>query len=168
MSDMASFGIGGGRIDARKAESILDNAKEFAAKSGVEILLMDANLVFGRNHLESAVEHAFRAFERGTNVATAKMLEVMLYASGERQLSTAIKKLGVKGTTRCLAIVVSDQSKLDEVMERLQITKDGTVLNGNTENLISFGISREAISGTSGDKVMDLVLEKVALVDLLK
>ena len=44
----------------------------------------------------SAVEHAIRAFERKTNTTNSLEKEIILYASGERQLKLAIPKIGIK------------------------------------------------------------------------
>ncbi len=160
--------IAGGRIGRGRGEAILAEGKKLAVRLGVEILLMNADLVFGKDHVESAIEHAERAFKRGTNVATSKMMEVMLYASGERQLSTAIKKLGLKkGTTR-VVLVVSDSRRVDEVLRDLKVSRDDSVLEGRAEKLRAFGLSQKALGSVAKGMVLDLVLERVALVDTLK
>ncbi len=162
-----TVGIGGGGV-RRKAGSLIDRAKDLARRLDIEILLMDADFIFGRVHVETAVEHAYRAFERRTNAAATSMLEVMLYASGERQLSTAIDKLGVKSDTKRVAVVVSDDKRLDEVFKSLAVERDDTVLEGRAENLPAFGISRKTTASVGKDKAFELVLERVALVDLMK
>ncbi len=161
-------GIGGGRIDPKRVKGVFDKAKELEKGLGVEILLMDADLVFGKEHIESAVEHAIRAFERDKNVASTKMMEVLLYASGERQLSTAIKKMGIGTKTRDVAVVVSDCERLDDVVTTLGIRRDDSKLEGRVEMLGRFGISKKAIASVPKVKVLDLVLERVAMVDMLK
>jgi KEOPS complex subunit Cgi121 len=166
--DVAGAGIGGGRIPAGKADDLLSKSKALAAKLGIEILLMDADLILGKVHIESALEHASRAFERGRNAATTKMLEVMLYASGERQLSSAIEKMGVKAATTRVAVVVSEQSTLADVFQSLDIERDDGVLEGDVSKLANFGIAKEEIECVGKEKACDLVLERVARVDLLK
>ena len=161
-------GIGGGRVDQKRVKGIFEKAKNLEQRLGVEILLMDADLVFGKEHIESAVEHATRAFERDKNVASTKMMEVLLYASGERQLSTANKKMGIGPKTRDVTVVVSDYKKLDEVATTLGIKRDDSKLEGRVEMLGRFGISKKAIASVPKVKVLDLVLERVAMVDMLK
>jgi KEOPS complex subunit Cgi121 len=150
--DVAGAGIGGGRIPAGKADGLLSESKVLAARLGIE----------------TALEHASRAFERGGNAATTKMLEVMLYASGERQLSSAIEKMGVKAATTRVAVVVSEQSKLADVFQSLDIERDDGVLEGDISKLAAFGIAKEEIETVGKEKACDLVLERVARVDLLK
>jgi len=163
-----SCGIGGGILPPGKGETIVEKAKALASDMGVDILLMDADMVFGKVHIETAIEHADRAFERGSNVAGTRMMEVMLYASGERQLSAAIEKMGVGRGTRRLAVVVSDSKRLVEVMRALGAKRDDGVLDGRFENLAKFGISRQAVQSVGKEKAMELVLERVAFVDILK
>ncbi len=146
----------------------MERAKTLASEMGVDILLMDADMVFGKVHIDTAIEHADRAFERKTNVAGTRMMEVMLYASGERQLSAAIDKMGVGKGTRRLAVVASDSECLDEVMRALSVKRDDNVLDGRLEELGKFGITKQAVRGVGKEKAMELVLERVALVDLLK
>ena len=145
MTEATGAGIGGGRMPAGKAGEVLSESKAVAARLGIEILLMDAGLVLGNTHIESAIEHASRAFGRGRNVATTKMLEVMLYASGERQLSSAIEKMGVRPATTSVAVVVSDRSRLADVFESLHIERDDSVLEGDVSKLAAFGITKGEI-----------------------
>ena len=168
MTRSSGVGIGGGRIRPQRAARLLDESKDLAGRKGIEILIMDADMIFGRVHIESAVEHAFRAFERGKNVAVTRMMEVMLYASGERQLSAAIKKMGVGSGTVRVAVVVLDGSKLSDVMRDLEVKQDDGVLDGDPDRLSAFGISRKALESVGPEKAIDLVLEKVAAVDTLK
>jgi KEOPS complex subunit Cgi121 len=166
--DGAGAGIGGGRISAGRADDLLSRSKALAAELGIEILLMDADVILGKIHIESALEHASRAFERGTNVASTRMLEVMLYASGERQLSSAIGKMGIMAATTRVAVVNSGRSKQAEVFESLAIERDDRVLEPDISKLAAFGIAMEEIESVGKEKACDLMLEKVARVDLMK
>jgi len=164
----ASAAICGGRIAPGRSKSIVADAKRLEDRLGVEILLIDARMVFGRVHIESAIEHAARAFRRGTNVAFSMMMEVLLYASGERQLSSAIEKMGIREGTRQVAVVLSDKAKEKAVFRELGISRDDSVLEPRVRNLAAYGVTRKAASGVQREKVVDLILERVALVDAKK
>jgi KEOPS complex subunit Cgi121 len=58
--------------------------RELAREMGLEVQTFDADMVFGSEHLLVAWDHAARAFERGTNIASDRMMEVLLFAAGER------------------------------------------------------------------------------------
>lgn len=168
MKKVAGFWIGGGRIARGSGKAAIDRAKELEGQLGARILIVDAEMVFGREHLEIAVEHARRAFDRGTNVASSLTMEILLYASGERQLSTAIDKMGVDRDTEEIVVIVSPPPKAKKVCAELGISRDDSVLEGKAENLGRYGIPPKAISSVPRERVLDLVLEKVAVVDLLK
>lgn len=133
------------------------------------IQAFDARLVFGREHLESAVEHALRAFEQGRNTCRDLRTEIVLYASGERQISTAISKLGVRPDTAAVALILIDPGvdDVERIVGELRSTRDDGVLSPDGKDLAAFGID-EKVSLLAGEMAYDLVLERVALVDLWK
>ncbi len=135
---------------------------------GGEGLAMDADMICGRDHLASAVMHATRAFERGDNVSSSIAGETILYASGERQISKAVKKMGVKIGTQRMAVVLFGVENPVKVLEDLQFERDDDVLEASVEKALRFGISHDEIRAVPADMVEDLVLERVAFVGLQK
>src|SRR5512137_1257991 len=75
------------------ATNIRDEVVGSALKSGVEVLVLRADMVFGTDHLRSALYHAKKAISEGRNASDSRSMETLLYASGERQLGTAIRKM---------------------------------------------------------------------------
>jgi len=132
-----------------------------------EILVMDARMVCGRDHLLSAVEHARRAFERGTNAASSLPMETLLYASGERQISRAVEKMGVKPGCEKLAFVFFDRPA-EEVLGSLNLLRDDALLEPSMEKVLRMGIGRREVEAVPGELVPDLVLERVAFVEMMK
>ncbi len=139
-----------------------------AAVKGFEVQLLDARTVCGRDHLVSAAEHAERAVREGTNVAKSLAVEFVVYASGERQIADALAKVGIRNDTREFAVVLFGGGDPDEVLKELALTRDDSVLESSREKLEAFGITDAEIESLPPDRVNDLVLERVALVDLLK
>jgi len=72
----------------------------------------DAAYVADRGHLEAAVEHATRAFERGANVASDRAVEILLYAAGRRQIRQALE-MGVGEGEQDVVVVVDGGSGSD-------------------------------------------------------
>ncbi len=136
--------------------------------NGGEGLALNADLICGRDHIASAVMHASRAFERGDNVSSSIAGETILYASGERQISKAVKKMGVKVGTERVALVLFGVDDPERVLRELHFERDDDVLEASLEKAILFGISREEIKAVPADMVEDLVLERVAFVGLQK
>jgi len=150
----------------RKGESnaLLRRASELDA----EIVLMDADMVCGVDHLDSAVFHARRAFERGTNASNTLGMEVILYASGEKQISKAKKKMGLHQETDKVAVVVLGPEDVDNVLHDLELKRDDALLECSLEKAAAFGIDRKELETVGQEMLVDLVLEKVAFVEILK
>ena len=137
----------------------------------IVIQVFDADLVFGKNHLISASEHATRAFERGKNSTNSLAMEILLYASGERQIQKSIQKLGVKKGKTKIAFVfdgkISDEN-IDNALGSLDLSRDDKVLEGDINTLRKFGITQQELITVPEDKHGDLILEKIAMVDVIK
>jgi len=141
-----------------------------ASELGTEVVLMDADKVCGRGHLESAVFHARRAFERGTNASNTLAMEVILYASGERQISKAKRKMGLHQGTEKVAVVIlgPEEADAETVLEALGLRRDDSLLDCSTAKGLAFGLDPVEISTVGEEMLPDLVLEKVAFVEILK
>ncbi|PMP75912.1 MAG: hypothetical protein C0180_00040 [Aciduliprofundum sp.] len=64
------------------------------AKSG-KLVIINAEKVISSKLVESAYLKAKRSFEEGTNISRDMGTEVMLYLSGNRQVSEAIRNYGI-------------------------------------------------------------------------
>jgi len=133
-----------------------------------EIQLLDARRVCGCDHLLAAYEHAQRAMREGTNLAKTLAVEFVLYAAGERQISDAIRKVGIRDDTEEFALVTFGGLQPDEVLRALDLSRDDRVLEPSRQKLRAFGITELELTSVPLDRASDLVLERVALVDLFK
>jgi len=155
-------------------EHALKTINSFAEEHKITVQLMDANMVFGKLHLQSAVDHALRAFERDESISSSLAMEILLYASGEYQIRVALDKMGLKSAEdeqHVAIVIVSDQESekiITDLLSKLDLTQDDTVLDGDIEVLKRFGISEAEINAIPPDKVGDLILERVAMVDVKK
>lgn len=133
-----------------------------------DVLCMNAEMVCGREHVESALEHARRAIGNGTGSSSGLMMETMLYASGEKQLAKARDKMGLKVGTRQFALLFIGAGPDDEDMERLGLLRDDAVLDFTTQKALNFGIGSDELASVPENVARDLVLERVAFVDVIK
>lgn len=144
----------------------------------VFVQLLDASFVCGLLHLEQAARLARRAFQRGTNSARDLGLELLLYASGERQLDRALAKMGVTPRTATLAVCVLAKDEradlanavaaAEAALTRLGWTRDDAILAASKDKAWRFGVTAAEIETVGEARAADLVLERVALVDALK
>jgi len=121
---------------------------------------LDAECIYGREHIERAVECAERAFRQGRNVASRMEIETVLYAACERNISRAFKKLGVRESTRYVLLLCSDGDVLKEV-EEVKFPRSLRALE-------VMGIPRERAEALSEEERLLLVYEKIALSELLR
>lgn len=131
------------------------------------VLALDADLVCGEDHLRSAVEHALRSFARRSNSSNNLMLETLLYASGERQIAKAQEKMAVKPDGGRTAFV-SFGPEPEMVLDLLSLSRDDSVLLCSAEKVLHFGIHPKEIEAVGESKAAELVLERVAFVEILK
>lgn len=147
-------------------KAALSELQAFARSRGGWAQLLDAECVIGRDHMISAHEHARRALKEETNATVSLEMEFLLYASGERQISKAIAAVGVRAA-RPFVAVLGGGVPPGEVLSRLGWERDDRLVRPRPAKLKTLGFSDTEIR-SAGDRAVDLVLERVARVDLIK
>ena len=122
--------------------------------------------------------HAERAFTANTNLAEDPAIEILLYASGERQIKLAIEKIGIKKGSRSFGMVVYSKKDTEGINNKKQtseiilkdlgLNRDDTRLEGGRDVLERFGISDTEIDKVPQSRWLNLVLSRVAMVDIIK
>lgn len=86
------------------------------------VQLFDADLVAGREHLFFAALNALTAFRNRNNISNNMAIEILLYASAERQIAEAFRKIGVKTVSQNIAAVImaKQPSQIDQALSLLQ------------------------------------------------
>lgn len=168
--------IRGCRGSIRDAEAFIAALQAFASERNIACQAFDADAIYGEIHLLSAAKHAVRSFRRGTQTCNDLAMEILLYASGCRQIRDAIQRVGIR--RRNLALVAVGRSGipgadgpvkgLEAFIDAHSLTEDSAVLVGDSAVLHRFGISREERQAIDTSMYEDLILEQVAMVDLLK
>jgi KEOPS complex subunit Cgi121 len=147
------------------AKALMDDVLAEAAASGSEALVVDGDLVFGADHLASALHHAAKAVAEGRNASDSLAMETLLYASGERQLSGAIRKMAVgEGTRMVVLAVLEGDFEPGEGWSPLP-PSEGVA---DRSRLARFGITEVEMSTVAEGRLAELVLERVAAVDVIK
>ena len=157
-----------GTIFIDNTELFLKKLRDISKDKNIVIQAFDADKLAGREHIMFAIEKAMNSFKTGRNIANDLAKEIMLYAAGTRQISRAIK-IGIHNGKNNIALVAIgediDLSGFDDITP-------GNVLqyNGSKNRALMdiFNITEEEINAVGPDKIPDLVLERVALVYVLK
>ncbi len=169
--------IGFKNVNVEKPENAL-KAIRSGSQSDVAVQFFDADLIATWEHLYFAVVDALMAFETKRTISKTLAVEVVLYASAQRQISRAINALGVKVGCRNVAVVVvgnaslTVESVLRLVSQKLSKESDDRVLELSTKKIrnirAAFKITDEELqvvakNGDLNRALVDLVIERMAL-----
>ena len=135
---------------------------EYFLSKGTEMIIMDPMRVFGEIHVISAMEHAKRSFEYGTNRSKTIITEFLLYMAGERQISKALDKMKPRNDGKF--VVAFPDGVDDDVLNGIGMEYDNTLIDGTEEKAKLIGLCRNGLDVS----YEDLVLEMVAMTDILK
>lgn len=153
------------KVPQGEAKALMDSLMAEVSSSGSEGIVLDGDMVFGSDHLSSALAHAAKASDEGRNASDSLAMETILYASGERQLSSAIKKMSVSQSTEEVVLAVlkgpyrpgegwTELPEVDRVPDKRRLAR--------------FGVTEREMSTVDPDRLCELVLERVAAVDVIK
>lgn len=151
--------VAGYRGPVRDVKALVQRAQGFT--------LLRADRVYGRDHLLHAAALARRAVAEGRARSADVQTETLLYAAGERQIGKALDLMGLREGTDAVA-VVSWGADVEPLARALGWTRDDAVLEGSDGALDAFGVTLEERAMLPRERWGDLVLERVALTDVLK
>jgi tRNA threonylcarbamoyladenosine modification (KEOPS) complex Cgi121 subunit len=166
----------GGTTNIEDVDEYIRKTMQYAEKNHVHIQLFNAKMISGKTHLELALSHALRAIQERRMTTQSLEMEILLYASGERQLKHAIPKIGVKPGKSWLAIIFITNADnedglydlVDEYTSRFKINRDDAVLKASKKKIIKWGISEKEIQTLKDKKYEELIFERIAMVDVIK
>lgn len=150
------------QIIGLRGEFSFKDAVDHFIRLGGDCILFDPAMVCGKAHIETAFEHAERAFAEGTNRARNILTETILYAACERQIGKALKKMSPRPDSNGMVVAVIGVDG-DLHLSDLHAVRDDTLCNPSEQKAKNLGA--EIFDGISPE---DCVLEQVAMVDLLK
>ena len=165
------------KVKIKDAKELL-NAVRGEAALDAEVQFFDADLVASWQHLYFAVLNALMVLRSGRNISKSLAVEVMLYASAQRQIKKAIELIGVKGCSKNVAVIIlsanadSVKTGVRAVTKCLNLEPDESVLELSKEKTqrikCAFGISDVELETVTAKKdaeqaLIDSVIERVAL-----
>lgn len=157
-----------GTIFIDDKEKFLHKLNKISEDNGIVIQAFDADKLAGEEHIRFAVKKAIDSFKAGRNIANDLAKEIMLYAAGTRQINRAIK-LGVHNGENNIVLVavgdVIDLSAFNEITPKHVLQYDSSKNDALSD---FFNITEEELKAAGADKIPELVIERVALVDVMK
>ena len=176
MTETTQIILAGGTCTIDDQNIFIKRVQRFADEQELILQVFNAEKIYGKTHLLSAVHHALRSEKEKRMTTKSIEMELFLYASSERQLKLAIPKMGVHTGRNSVAVIIINLSKpiknTEDIMDRffssMDITQNDDVLKGDVNTLLSFGISPEEINTVSEKRYDTLILEKIAIIDIIK
>ena len=161
-----------------RVEGFLESLRRKSQATEVQVLRPDR--VAGAEHLFFATMNALNAFKQKTNLSKGLPMEILLYASAQRQIKNAIEMLGLKENPGKFALVAvsSDRGKLENLLKAvLSLTKgkeNETALDKWSEMKIEelkklYGISERELAATTSTKtsiekaLKNSIIERMAI-----
>ncbi|MDN7024845.1 hypothetical protein FGU65_08085 [Methanoculleus sp. FWC-SCC1] len=160
------------RTDISEKVSFLQQVRAIAEKYGTHIILFDADRMAGEEHVRSALRHAWRSYSEGTPIANSFEMEALLYAAGTRQCLLAAN-YGIRTGENRLYVGICPPSggARDELATVLQfVDEDWETIDPDKAKRLQeiFGITPEELAVVGRGRIQDLVLERVALLEVYR
>ncbi|HUI40016.1 MAG TPA: KEOPS complex subunit Cgi121 [Methanothrix sp.] len=158
-----------GKAVIRDRQEFLSALRALQTRHGCVIQALDADKVVSEMHLIFATRKALLAIASGRNVAKDPGVEILRYASGERQIERALA-MGISDSTERIALVMASLGggcswpKASELSALVEPDGIGCSFKSAAVTEI-FNISPEEIEAVGKARIPDLVLERVALVE---
>ena len=162
-----------GHMNIGNVPGFLEQILLISSENGTVIQSLDAGKIAGKKHVIFAIEKALRAIDNNCNVAKDPGIEIMRYASGKRQIGEAFSMGVHEGAMDLVFVVLGDPEPISSSVSRLEklISKNNAIEYSadKRETILSqFDITEKEIEAVGEEMIPDLVLERVALVDVLK
>ncbi len=152
--------------------ALLSEFRATAERCGSRIICFDAEKLAGRAHVVAALMHATRSFSSGNAISNSFEMEALLYAAGTRQCSAAVAfglHAGENHLYVCCCPARNDLwIALAPLLHFCDDPGDCITTDKATRLANLFGISPLELEATGRDRIRDLVLERVALLDVSK
>ncbi|KLK88675.1 hypothetical protein SZ63_06720 [Methanoculleus sediminis] len=163
----AVFTVDDNAVFLQKIRTIADEFK-------THIILFDADRLAGRDHVEAALRHACRSWTGGEAIANSLEMEALLYAAGTRQCQVA-SSFGIHpGENRSfVAVCPPVPGTRDRLAGLVKIVRDEQgeeEIDPEKRALLAdlFSITPEEVAVAGEDRFRELVLERVALLDVYR
>ena len=157
-----------GTVTVSDVKETIAQVNDAAELCGSTVVLFDADKIAGFSHVESAVSHAKRSFAEGKQIARSLSMEILVYASGQRQCSLA-SKFGLHAGENAVYVLIldGDEEKAAELIRNI-VTECEPFSANEAVLKAEFGITDAEMQAAGENRIEELVIERVALVDAWK
>lgn len=163
--EIAAMGVRG----PLKLDDVLFVAKKANRLAPTQVVRDDR--IVGMDHIRTAVLHALRSMAEGRARAERPEVEFTRYLAARRTIRDAIDHVGLPDGAST-GIIVSfgphRHDAIEHIVGQLGLHEDDALIVADGEHLRAFGVTETQLSATSPARRLDIVLEMVASVDLMR
>ena len=156
-------------VDDRVA--FLQKIHTVAESFDTHIICLNAGMLAGKRHALAALYHAVRSFLNGSMVSNTLEMETLLFAAGSRQCSVAVS-FGIQDGDNFMFVCCypTRDGIWNALTPLLNVTLDLEVVDSHKQASLMelFGITQEEVATCTGDYITELVLERIALLEIYR
>jgi KEOPS complex subunit Cgi121 len=125
------------------------------------IQLLDCDYICGQSHLYQGISQAIKAFNEHQNFAKDKGLEICVRTSAQKQISEALKLLGIKQEGNITVVYINvNEEQIIKTEELLSSRNDSLIEVYDVEKIVNaYGLNYS-------DNIVNSINEKIALLAL--
>ena len=157
-----------GKPVIRESGGLLSAIKDLQSRHGCIVQALDADKIVSERHIRFAAEKALAAFSEHRNIAKDAGMEIMRYASGERQIERVPfhENIGSYRENRTCPRRLRECSwpNASELSRIIELDGQGCSFCAKAVKE-AFNISSEELRTVGEERIEDLVIERVALAD---
>jgi KEOPS complex subunit Cgi121 len=150
----------------------LGEIRTIASAHDTRIICFNADMMAGRAHVEAAMIRALRSMRAGTAISSSLEMEALLFAAGSRQCSLA-ERFGIReGENRAyVCLCPPDDAAFRDLSALMDfVDEDWEILSEEKQERLreAFGITPAELQAAGHARFRDLVLERVALLEVYR
>jgi len=162
--DYKNIRIAGFRTNLTNFDDLMQKLRSIGSECTIQ--LMDADGVAGMEHALHSTIHAIKAFKRNQNISKDLGLEICVRTSGQRQISQALRMLGIReGHMNICAVAVGCSPNVTELLGDILGERDDNVLEADPDKLRSI-YKLSDIEIETAPSISKLLIEKTSLLIL--
>ena len=166
--------------DIRAATCCIDDPAAFLRKIrtiaesfDTHIVCFNTSMLAGQRHARAALHHAVRSYHDGSMVSNTLEMEALLNAAGSRQCTIAARFGVHSGENQMYICCYPVRDGIwDNLFPLLNFNgeEDADLIDPQKQAYLMelFGITPEELATTHGDRIVDLVLERIALLEVYR
>jgi KEOPS complex subunit Cgi121 len=150
----------------------LKRLKTLSTEYQSHIILFNEEMMAGKAHVDRALYHAFRAAASGTCISSSVEIEALLYAAGSRQVIEGAKFGIHEGVNRAYLCLCPESDRIWSILsDEMSVSSENWEIidcSKKSQLMAAFNVTDKELAVTGDDRLKDLVIERVALLEVYK